>query len=50
MQGFHVTAERLRRLTSAILRTGGSAGSEADLVADHLVEATSRGTTATGSG
>src|SRR5438552_1713777 len=31
------TAEQLRRLTSEILRTGGSAGAEADLVADHLV-------------
>ncbi len=31
------TAEQLRRLTSQILRTGGSAGAEADLVADHLV-------------
>jgi uncharacterized oxidoreductase len=34
-----VTADRLRRLTSAILRSGGSAASEADLVADHLVQA-----------
>jgi uncharacterized oxidoreductase len=31
------TAERLRRLTSTILKSGGSAESEADLVADHLV-------------
>src|SRR6266849_2093838 len=31
------TADQLRRLTSQILRTGGSAGAEADLVADHLV-------------
>jgi uncharacterized oxidoreductase len=35
----HATAERLRRLTSAILKSGGSAASEADLVADHLVQA-----------
>jgi uncharacterized oxidoreductase len=34
-----LTADRLRRLTSAILRTGGSAESEADLVAEHLVQA-----------
>jgi uncharacterized oxidoreductase len=33
------TADRLRRLASAILRAGGSAGAEADLVADHLVQA-----------
>src|SRR5258706_9145331 len=31
------TADQLRRLTSEILRTGGSASAEADLVADHLV-------------
>jgi uncharacterized oxidoreductase len=34
-----VTADRLRRLTEAILKSGGSAGPEADLVADHLVQA-----------
>ena len=34
-----VTAERLRRLTEAILKSGGSAGSEAELVANHLVQA-----------
>jgi uncharacterized oxidoreductase len=34
-----MTADRLRRLASAILRSGGSADSEADLVADHLVQA-----------
>jgi uncharacterized oxidoreductase len=34
-----VSADRLRRLTSAILSTGGSAAAEADLVADHLVQA-----------
>jgi uncharacterized oxidoreductase len=33
------TADRLRRLTSAILKSGGSAAPEADLVADHLVQA-----------
>jgi uncharacterized oxidoreductase len=33
------TADRLRRLTSAILKSGGSADPEADLVADHLVRA-----------
>ncbi len=33
------TADRLRRLASAVLRAGGSAGAEADLVADHLVQA-----------
>jgi uncharacterized oxidoreductase len=33
------TADQLRRLTSAILKAGGSAGAEADLVADHLVQA-----------
>ena len=32
-------AERLRRVTSAILESGGSAREEADLVADHLVAA-----------
>jgi uncharacterized oxidoreductase len=32
-------ADRLRRLTSAILRAGGSAAEEADLVAEHLVTA-----------
>ena len=31
------TADKLRRLTSEILKTGGSAAPEADLVADHLV-------------
>jgi hydroxycarboxylate dehydrogenase B len=31
------TADRLRTITSAILRAGGSAQAEADLVADHLV-------------
>jgi uncharacterized oxidoreductase len=33
------TAGQLRRLTSAILKSGGSADPEADLVADHLVQA-----------
>jgi len=33
------TAGQLRRLTSAILKSGGSAEPEADLVADHLVQA-----------
>ena len=33
------TADQLRQLTSAILKAGGSAGAEADLVADHLVQA-----------
>jgi uncharacterized oxidoreductase len=33
------TADRLRTLTSAILQSGGSAAQEADLVADHLVQA-----------
>jgi uncharacterized oxidoreductase len=34
-----VTADRLRRLGSAILQAGGSAAPEADLVSDHLVQA-----------
>jgi uncharacterized oxidoreductase len=34
-----VTADRLRRLTSAILKSGGSDTAEADLVAEHLVQA-----------
>ena len=34
-----LTADRLRRLTSAILKSGGSADAEADLVAEHLVQA-----------
>jgi uncharacterized oxidoreductase len=34
-----LTADRLRRLGSAIFRAGGSADAEADLVADHLVQA-----------
>lgn len=34
-----VTADRLRRLTSAILKSGGSEAPEADLVAEHLVQA-----------
>jgi hydroxycarboxylate dehydrogenase B len=33
------TADQLRRLISAIVRKGGSAAAEADLVADHLVRA-----------
>jgi uncharacterized oxidoreductase len=33
------TADKLRRLTSAIVKKGGSAAAEADLVADHLVRA-----------
>jgi uncharacterized oxidoreductase len=33
------TADRLRRLTSAMLEAGGSARTEADLVAEHLVAA-----------
>jgi uncharacterized oxidoreductase len=33
----HKTAEQLRRLTSAIIKAGGSAVAEADLVAEHLV-------------
>ena len=33
------TADNLRRFTSAILTSGGSAASEADLVVDHLVRA-----------
>ena len=37
------TAEGLRRLGGAILRAGGSAAGEADLVADHLVEANLKG-------
>lgn len=32
-----VTADRLRRVTAAILRSGGSATPEAELVAEHLV-------------
>ncbi len=34
-----VTADGLRRMTSAILKSGGSEAREADLVADHLVQA-----------
>jgi uncharacterized oxidoreductase len=34
-----LTADRLRRLGSAILKAGGSAAPEADLVSDHLVQA-----------
>jgi hydroxycarboxylate dehydrogenase B len=34
-----VTADGLRRMTSAILKSGGSESPEADLVADHLVRA-----------
>lgn len=37
------TAEGLRRLGGAILRAGGSSAGEADLVADHLVEANLKG-------
>jgi uncharacterized oxidoreductase len=33
------TADKLKRLTSAIVKAGGSAAGEADLVADHLVRA-----------
>ena len=32
-----LTADKLRRLGSAILQSGGSSASEADLVSDHLV-------------
>ena len=35
----HATADGLRRLTSAIVKSGGSEDAEARLVADHLVEA-----------
>jgi len=34
-----LTGDRLRRLTGAILRRGGSEDAEADLVAEHLVQA-----------
>ena len=37
--GVCLTADRLRRLTSAILKSGGSAAPEADLVAEHLIQA-----------
>ena len=37
------TAEGLRRIGGAILRAGGSAAGEADLVAEHLVEANLKG-------
>ena len=37
------TAEGLRRLGGAILRAGGSSAGEADLVAEHLVEANLKG-------
>jgi uncharacterized oxidoreductase len=37
MPAIKPTADQLRTLTSAILQAGGSASSEADLVADHLV-------------
>ena len=33
------TADKLRKLTSTIIKGGGSAAAEADLVADHLVQA-----------
>ena len=33
------TADRLRRVTSTIVKAGGSALEEADLVATHLVAA-----------
>ena len=33
------TADNLRRLTGAIVKAGGSAAVEADLVAEHLVRA-----------
>ena len=36
-EGRRLTADRLRRLGSAIIQSGGSTASEADLVADHLV-------------
>src|SRR5437588_6577055 len=35
----HATADQLRRVTRAILKSGGSAAPEADLVAGHLVQA-----------
>ena len=34
-----LTADGLRRLLSAILKSGGSAGGQANLVAEHLVQA-----------
>lgn len=37
------TADRLRRVAGAIFRAGGSAEPEADLVADHLVQANLKG-------
>ncbi len=37
--GLRATADGLRRLTSAILKSGGSADQEAGLVAEHLVQA-----------
>ena len=37
------TAKGLRQLGGAILRAGGSSAGEADLVADHLVEANLKG-------
>ena len=37
MPAIRPTADKLRKLTSAILQAGGSAAAEADLVADHLV-------------
>ena len=37
------TADQLRRAASAVFRAGGSAASEADLVADHLVQANLKG-------
>jgi uncharacterized oxidoreductase len=37
------TAEGLRRIGGAILRAGGSTAGEADLVAEHLVEANLKG-------
>src|SRR5438105_866509 len=38
-ESMHATADQLRRVTRAILKSGGSAAPEADLVADHLVQA-----------
>src|SRR5262245_57934736 len=46
----HATADALRRLTSAILTSGGSDEAEATLVADHLVQANLAGHDSHGGG
>ena len=38
-EGVRLAADSLRRITSAILRAGGSDDAEATLVAEHLIQA-----------